>query len=473
MGKVSIVWMRQDLRVEDHPALNAAAQRGSVLPVYIWSPQEEGHCPLGGASRWWLHHSLKRLENDLRSLGLPLIIRKGKSLECLKEVIKEAKADALFWSRQYEPYAIKREIQIKAELTKEGVLVKSFPGNILYEPWTIQNKQGKPFQVFTFFWKNCLAKEKPLDPLPAPMGVKGQVIEVDSLDIEDLNLLPRTPWDEGIAHTWKPGSAYAKEFLAYFLEGSVRDYHERRDRPDLPGTSRLSPYLHFGEISVRTVWHEVVDRVGFQVAEPYLRQLGWRDFAYHLLYHFPHTLQEPMRPEFASFPWKENKKFLKAWQKGVTGYPFVDAGMRQLWMTGWMHNRARLVVGSFLVKDLLLPWQKGAAWFWDMLVDADLANNTLGWQWVAGCGADAAPYFRIFNPATQGKKFDPEGNYVRKWIPEIANLPDQWIHQPWEAPPEVLHKAGIKLGEDYPYPIVNHEEARLKALEAFEEIKTS
>lgn len=473
MAKVTIVWMRQDLRIEDHPALDAAAQRGSVIPLYIWSPQEEGHWPLGGASKWWLHHSLKSLENDLRSLGLPLIIRKGKSLDCLRDVIKETNADAVFWSRRYEPYAIKRDIQVKSKLSEEGLLAKSFPGNVLYEPWSIQNKQGKPFQVFTFFWKNCLAKEQPLAPLSAPIGVKGKIVEVDSLHIEDLKLLPTTSWDEGIAHTWKPGSVYAKEFLSYFLEGGAHDYNERRDRPDLPGVSRLSPYLHFGEISVRMVWDEIVKKLGFQEAEPYLRQLGWRDFAYHLLYHFPKIPEEPLRQEFAYFPWKENKKLLKVWQKGMTGYPFVDAGMRQLWMTGWMHNRARMVVGSFLVKDLLLPWQTGAQWFWDTLVDADLANNTLGWQWVAGSGADAAPFFRIFNPITQGEKFDPEGSYVRKWVPEIANLPDKWIHKPWEAPLDILEKAGVKLGQTYPYPIVNHDEARLAALEAFEEIKAA
>jgi deoxyribodipyrimidine photo-lyase len=471
MEKISIVWLRQDLRTEDHPALDAALKRGKVIPLYIWSPTEEGDWPLGGASKWWLHHSLKSLENELRLLGLPLIIRQGQSLDVLKKVIQETHADAVFWSRTYEPESLKRDIEVKSRLTEHKILAKSFNGNLLYEPWTIQNKQGKPFQVFTYFWKACLQQEQDFPLLPAPIPAKGKPIEIESQSLESLELLPKTSWDEGLAHTWKPGSCYAKEFITYFLEGGAADYESRRDRPDLPGVSRLSPYLHFGEVSIRTLWNSVVERLGAEQGECYLRQLGWREFAHHLLYHFPQTPLEPLRSEFGHFPWKDDERFLKAWQKGLTGFPFIDAGMRQLWMTGWMHNRARMVTGSFLVKDLLQPWQKGAKWFWDTLVDADLANNTLGWQWVAGCGADAAPYFRIFNPISQGEKFDPEGNYVRKWIPELAQLPNKWIHHPWDAPADVLLKAGVTLGDTYPYPLVNHDEARVKALEAFEEIK--
>lgn len=470
MEKVTILWLRQDLRLEDHQALNAACERGKVIPLYIWSPAEEGDWPLGGASKWWLHYSLKNLENQLRQVGTSLLVRKGKSFDCLKKVIAESGADAVFWSRRYEPAAIKRDSEIKAKLTENGIVAKSFNGNLLYEPWTIQNKQGNPFQVFTYFWKACLARGNPLPPLPIPKTIKGFSSELESVSVESLELLPTIPWDEGIDNTWNPGSDYAKEFVNYFLDGGAIDYEQRRDRPDLPGVSRLSPYLHFGEISINTVWHAVAKKLGSK-ADPYLRQLGWREFAHHLLYHFPKTPREPLRAEFNAFPWNEDDRLLKAWQKGKTGFPFVDAGMRQLWITGWMHNRLRMVTGSFLVKDLLQPWQKGAQWFWDTLVDADLANNTLGWQWVAGCGADAAPYFRIFNPISQGEKFDPEGTYVRRWVPEIAGLPNEWIHHPWDAPPNVLQKAGIILGDNYPYPIVNHEEARLKALEAFEEIK--
>jgi len=471
MDKISIVWLRQDLRTEDHPALDAALKRGKVVPLYIWSPAEDKAWPMGGASKWWLHHSLKSLENELRLLGLPLVIREGKSIDVLQEVINETGADAVFWSRTYEPYALKRDSEVTAQLKEQKVLARSFIGNLLFEPWTIQNKQGKPFQVFTYFWKTCLQQDQEFTLLPSPVRVTSKPIEIESLPLENLNLLPKNPWDEGIAHTWKPGSCYAKEFITYFLEGGAADYGSRRDRPDLPGVSRLSPYLHFGEVSIRTLWNCVIERLGAEIGECYLRQLGWREFAHHLLYHFPKTPSEPLRPEFENFPWMDNNRSLKAWQRGVTGFPFIDAGMRQLWITGWMHNRARMVTGSFLVKDLLQSWQNGAKWFWDTLVDADLANNTLGWQWVAGCGADAAPYFRIFNPITQGEKFDPEGSYVRKWIPELAQLPNKWIHQPWNAPADVLAKAGVILGDTYPYPIVNHNEARLKALEAFEEIK--
>lgn len=470
----SLVWFRQDLRTEDNPALTAALALGKpVLPIFIWAPEEEGAWAPGGASRWWLHQSLTHLQKELKALGLSLTIRQGNSLKILHSLAKEVKAEALFWNRRYEPASLKRDGAVKAELQQAGLKVQSFNAHLLFEPWTISNKQGKPYQVFTPFWKQCLSEKEVEVPLPFPSAGRG--LQVFSLPLDELKLLPHIPWDEGIRQQWKPGAAEAKVRLDTFIKKGISSYSEARDRPDLPGVSHLSPYLHFGELSPRMIWQVVQSncKQNLQQVEPFLRQLGWREFAYHLLYHFPKTPEKPLHSEFETFPWHKNEAALKAWQKGETGYPLVDAGMRELWTTGWMHNRVRMVVGSFLVKDLLLPWLEGARWFWDTLVDADLANNTLGWQWVAGCGADAAPYYRIFNPTTQGEKFDPDGTYVRKWVPELSSLPSQWIHCPSAAPPLILQSSGLQLGKSYPYPIVDHAAARETALKALTSIRKS
>lgn len=474
MKEIAIVWFRQDLRLKDNPALMAASSY-DVIPLYIWSPEDENHWPLGGASKWWLHYSLKSLANELEKQGLRLIIRCGDPEKVLMQLLQETNAKALFWNRRYEPYAISLDSKIKSSLTTHGIKVKSFNGRLLYEPWEIANKQKKPFQVFTPFWKSCLALKQPEKPLPIPK-LQPYTKSLFSEGLEALQLLPKIHWDSGIKKTWQPGSLAAEELSKDFILNHLSTYVETRDRPDLPkGVSHLSPYLHFGEISPRMLWHKVHEHFDFPLQDEgalaFLRQLGWREFAYHLLYYFPKTPQEPLKQSFEHFPWQYDDKALKTWQKGLTGYPFVDAGMRELWATGWMHNRVRMVVGSFLVKHLRLHWIEGEKWFWDTLVDADLANNCLGWQWIAGCGADAAPYFRIFNPITQGEKFDPDGIYVRKWVPELAALPNKWIHHPWEAPHDVLERANIKLGKDYPYPIVDHQEAREKALEAFSRLK--
>lgn len=469
MIPLTIIWFRQDLRIEDHPALMAACERGNVLPVYIHSQDGEGKWPIGAASKWWLHYSLQSLANELEKIGLKLIIRCGKALEILEQLINESGASAVYWSRRYEPASLDRDAKVKKQLHAKGIEAQSFNSALLFEPWTVATKQGKPYQVFTPFWKTCLTLESPPAPLPIPQKKSHAQLKIKSLALEELHLLPRIHWDEGIKKTWKPGSVAAKSHLSHFLKGPILDYHEARDFPAVEGISRLSPYLHFGEISPRMIRHEVLKAyAGSQEkVDCYLKQLGWREFAHHLLYHFPQTPELPLRKDFMEFPWKENHAHLVLWQKGMTGYPFVDAGMRQLWQTGWMHNRVRMVVGSFLVKDLLISWTEGAKWFWDTLVDADLANNTLGWQWVGGCGADAAPYFRVFNPITQGEKFDSNGEYIRKWVPELAALPNKWIHKPWEAPPELLSLLGIKLGEDYPFPVVDHAKARIEAIAAF------
>ncbi len=475
----SIVWFRHDLRLPDHEALIAAVERGGpVIPVFIWSPDEEGGWSPGAASRWWLHQSLAQLEKELLKLGARLVIRRGPCLEALQDVARESGAEAIFWSRRYEPSIIERDRRIKEQLTAQGLLAKSFNSALLHEPWNIQNKSGKPFQVFTPFWKNCLALDAPSEPLPAPKRIISCAKTLGSLSLAVLELEPKINWTGGMSAAWEPGEEGADALLQRFCEAAFANYGNGRNRPDQSGTSRLSPHLHFGEISPRQVWHALrghAEKNGLSETEwrgsQYLAEIGWREFAHHLLFHFPHTPTHPLRVEFERFPWRHDAAFLKAWQRGRTGYPMVDAGMRELWTTGWMHNRTRMVVASFLVKDLLLPWQTGAEWFWNALVDADLASNTLGWQWTAGCGADAAPFFRIFNPVSQGEKFDPNGDYVRLWVPELAMLPAKWIHQPWMAPAEVLRIAGVKIGQNYPLPIVDHGQARQMALEAFANIK--
>lgn len=476
----TLVWLRRDLRLTDNPALHAALKRGGpVIPVYIWAPEEEISWAPGSASRWWLHQSLVALDAQLRSKGSRLVIRQGRSLSVLLDLVQAAGAEAVVWNRRYEPTTRARDAQVKASLQEQGVGVESFNAGLLFEPWTVANKAGNPFQVFTPFWKTCLALSEPPLPLSSPDEIPSPKRWPTTLSVQELSLEPQIDWAVGMREVWKPGEHGATEQLQHFLEAAAFTYARTRDRPDIPGASRLSPHLHFGEISPRQVWRAIRERgarrhaAAKQQLEAYLRQLGWREFAYHLLYHFPHTTEQPLRQEFAAFPWREDRQQLKAWRHGRTGYPFVDAGMRELWATGWMHNRARMAAASFLVKHLLLPWQEGAKWFWDTLVDADLANNTLGWQWVAGCGADAAPYFRIFNPVSQGEQFDPHGDYVRRWVPELAHLPAAWIHKPWDAPASVLKKAGVELGHSYPLPIVGHTAARVRALNALNAMKAT
>lgn len=458
--------------MSDNPCLHAAIKRGLIIPVFIYSPEEEGDWPLGGASKWWLHQSLKSLAASLEKLGAKLIIRRGEAVKELESLVQETGASALFWNLRYEPFAIEQECKVEKYFQKIGIETQSFNGGLLFEPWKIANKSGKPFRVFTPFWKTCLASAGKIPkPLSAPKKIESPKHFPKSLAPNELELEPKLDWAKEFSKVWEPGEAGAQKNLKRFLRDVISDYENSRNRPDQQGTSRLSPHLHFGEISPRQIWATVQKNKSVS-AKKYLAEIGWREFAYHLLFHFPKTPTKPLHEKFDAFPWRKNAAWLNAWQHGQTGFPIVDAGMRELWATGWMHNRVRMIVGSFLVKDLLLPWQSGARWFWDTLVDADLANNTLGWQWVAGCGADASPFFRIFNPMMQGEKFDPNGNYVRKWIPELAKLPDKWIHQPWNAPEEILSKAGIKLGKTYPQPIVSHAIAREVALEAFQKIKS-
>lgn len=479
----TLVWFRQDLRLKDNPALAAALARGGpVIPVYISDDAGEGRWPMGGASRWWLHHALASLDASLRERGARLGLARGNSAQVLQQWLKATGAGAVYWNRRYEPAVVARDSEIKSSLQAAGVDAKSFNASLLFEPHTVQNRQGRPFQVFTPFWKHCLTQ-----PVSAPVKVEAGKWTAPSpwprsLELEQLGLLPTIPWDAGFAKCWQPGEAGAAARLRRFVAQAMSAYSDTRNLPDRDGTSMLSPWLHFGEMGPRQIWAAVAEEgksAGVfppgEGARVFLSEVGWREFAHHLLFHFPHTPERPLRADFEKFPWREdpNGMLLRAWQKGRTGYPIVDAGMRQLWHTGWMHNRVRMVVASFLVKHLRLSWTHGAAWFWDTLVDADLASNTLGWQWTAGCGADAAPYFRVFAPVLQGKKFDAQGDYVRRWVPELAGLPVEFIHAPWEAPPHVLARAKVELGRNYPRPIVQHETARDEALAAFKAIRGS
>lgn len=469
-----VVWFRLDLRISDNPALDAASRSGHpVLPVFIWQPDEPSPWTPGAASRWWLHQSLERLSEELADLGCPLVIRRGDPLEQLMHIVQETGAKGVFWNRVYEPFAIARDSRVKERLKEAGLAAESWNSSVLHEPWTVLNQSNQPFQVFTAFWRNCLRRPEPSRPLPKPKQIPHLTESPSSLELDELQLEPRLDWAYGLRREWHPGSQGALAELQRFLNSGLADYDENRDRPDLVGTSRLSPHLHFGEISPREIWHATKAALAdspqaeFDWQEHrFITELGWREFGRHLLFHFPHTSEEPLREAFERFPWRKSPDLLRVWQRGRTGVPFVDAGMRELWATGWMHNRVRLITASFLVKNLLISWQDGARWFWDTLVDADLASNTLGWQWTAGCGADAAPYFRIFNPVTQGEKFDPSGTYVRRWVPELSRLPNVWIHKPFQAPPEVLEQAGILLGRDYPEPVVSLFASRQTALDA-------
>ena len=479
----SIVWFRRDLRLIDNPALHAAiahaAEVGDTLTaLFIHAPEEEDPWRTQGAAQVWLHHSLLNLEKLLRDRGSKLIVRRGGSLEMLREVAKECGAKKVFWNRLYEPASIRRDSEIKTALRTFGIEAESFNGALLREPWEIQTKTGGPYQVYTPFWRALSATFEPRRDLPRPSRLPVPSSAVRSQTIDDLKLLPSIPWDRSMMDYWEVGEEAAISKVKKLLSSKIEAYKESRDVPSLEGTSKLSPHLHFGEIGPNQIWNLVVESVGDKNgavrsagAEHFLKELAWREFAHHLLFHFPTTPEEPLRVKFAKFPWKNDPDALRRWQRGLTGYPIVDAGMRELWATGWMHNRVRMIVASFLVKDLLLPWQEGAKWFWDTLVDASLANNTLGWQWAAGCGADAAPYFRIFNPQSQSEKFDSDGAYIRRWIPELEKLQAPYIHNPSQAPRAALEQAGVVIGETYPSPIVDHSEARDLALEALSSLK--
>jgi deoxyribodipyrimidine photo-lyase len=477
----TIVWFRRDLRLRDNPALQAAvASGGPVVPLYIWDPEGEGHWAPGAASRWWLHHSLAALAGALEAKGSRLVVAQGPAGDVLERMVDALEATAVYWNRCYEPAVVARDTRIKARLAERGVKAVSNNGALLHEPQTVANRQGQPFQVFTPYWRTCLARAVEEPGPREPERLMAPIRWPATITLETLDLRPRLNWADEWSREWQPGEAGAQAAWRRFLRDRIHAYDEGRDRPGEAGTSKLSAHLHFGEISVRQIWADVKAQGKESGVYPpsngarvFLAELGWREFAHHQLFHFPHTVEEPLREQFRDFPWRSDPggRLLQAWQRGQTGYPLVDAGLRQLWATGWMHNRVRMVVASFLVKHLRLPWQDGARWFWDTLVDADLANNTLGWQWSAGCGADAAPYFRIFNPVTQATKFDASGRYVAQWVPELARLPVRLRHAPWQASPAEQAAAGVELGRTYPYPIVEHAAARAEALAAYQQLR--
>ncbi len=464
----SIMWFRQDLRLSDNPALLHACSQGKIIPLFILDTSDR---KLGGASKWWLHHSLKSLEEALGGL----VVRQGDPLSIISSMIADTGAEGVYWNRGYEPHIVRRDTEIKSVLGEDGHDVKSFPGSVVREPWEVETGSGDPYKVYTPFWKAVLSKG-----IPGPAGnAKPELADLSGLGekIDDLKLLPEKPdWAEGWQDLWSPGEKGAMQQLEQFLENGLEGYGELRNRPDLPNVSCLSPHLHFGEISPRQVCEIAYRKAGDQAkysgdVKKFVAEIGWRDFANNLLFHFPEIPEKNWKPAFDAFPWRENEEDLQAWQKGQTGYPMIDAGMRELWQTGYMHNRVRMLVASFLVKHLRIHWKHGEEWFWDTLCDADMANNTTSWQWVTGSGADAAPYFRIFNPISQGPKFDPAGDYVRKWCPELAELDTKYIHAPFDAPDEALEKAGVELGKTYPHPLVDHAEAREAALKGYEDVK--
>lgn len=473
-----VFWFREDLRLSDNPALSAAVATGRPLVcLFVYDADSFGKWGDGGARKWWLHHALERLDKDIEAIGGRLIIREGKQADVVKRFVEEVGADQVFWTRRYAKMQTDLDASIKSALEDEDVAVTSINGRLLFEPWAFETQAGDPYRVFTPFWKAMKSRGDVRGVCERVEKLTAFEADVETLDLADLNLLPTSPdWAKGFEPVWQPGEAGAKAQLDRFFEEAAANYDEDRNRPDKMGTSRLSPHLQYGEIGPVQIWHATlfaVDKgdIPEKQAWKFLSEIAWREFSYVLIFHNPKMLDTELQEKFQDFPWAYDDDKLEAWKRGQTGYPIVDAGMRELWQTGWMHNRVRMIVGSFLVKHLLQDWRDGMAWFWDTLVDADIANNTASWQWIAGCGADAAPYFRIFNPMTQGEKFDPNGDYIRQFVPELNDLPTKHLYAPWEASADVLKKAGVELGKTYPKPIVDHMSARERALEAYESIK--
>ena len=470
MTKKSIIWFRQDLRLNDNPALTAACKSDNIIPVFILDDTNPKEFELGSAKKVWLHHSLQSFNS---SLSDSLSIFKGDPISILTELIEEFGVDSVFWNRCYQPWQIKRDKEIKNSLSEKNINCDSFNGSLLWEPWKVLKNDGTPFKVFTPFWRT--AEQIYLNQPPSKNYIvkkKTKAINFFKNSIDLKNILPNKKWYEKFDKYWKVSENDSQKILKDLLENKIKDYGTNRDIPSINGTSRLSPYLKFGQIHVNTIWKKCSELkskgIGYR---KYINELGWREFSHSLINYFPEFLKGNFRKEFDKFPWAKNEKFLKAWKKGMTGYPIVDAGMRELYETGWMHNRIRMVVGSFLVKHLRINWIEGEKHFRNCLLDFNKANNVAQWQWVAGCGADAAPYFRIFNPILQGEKFDKEGIYVKKWVPELNKVPAKFIHKPWEM--EIKYQEAIKtiIGKDYPQPIVIHEKARAAALDAFQSLK--
>lgn len=482
-ARPALLWFRDDLRLSDNPALAAASERAPLICLYILDTSRERR-RLGGAARWWLSRSLTALSAAIAAKGGELSILRGDPAELLPDLVKLTGSGYVAWNRRYDGAAIALDKRLKAELGEADVEVESFNANLLNEPWQVTTKADGPFKVFTPYWRAVRERGEPAAPRPAPAKLSKATLPAalrkQLLTVADLALEPTTPdWASGLGEAWAPGEDGARHRLDAFLDETLAGYREARDLPDRLSTSRLSPHLRFGEISPRQIWHatqaarEAGNTLGSAAdTEKFFSEIGWREFSYHLLFHNPDLACVNYDRRFDAMSWETDEAGLRAWQKGLTGYPVVDAGLRELWQTGWMHNRVRMIAASFLIKHLLTDWRIGEAWFWDTLVDADPANNPASWQWVAGSGADAAPYFRVFNPVTQGEKFDPKGAYVRRFVPELAGLGDKFIHRPWEAPADELKKAGIVLGQDYPKPIIPLDFGRRRALDAFAALRS-
>ncbi|WP_395666244.1 cryptochrome/photolyase family protein [Methylocella sp.] len=475
---VSLLWLREDLRLSDNPALAAALERGGrLLCAYVLEDAKPPLRPQGGAARWWLHGSLEALAKDMARRGGRLDLYRGEAEAVIPALAAAAGANGVYWSRRYGLAEREIDARIKAALRAKGVVAESFNARLAHEPWEIGKADGSPFSVYSAFQRAALAAQAPGAPLIAPTRLPAAPAPKDGpapVTLEALRLRPARPdWAGGLRSAWRPGEAGARKRLDSFLAHGLARYALARDPPaDEDAVSRLSPHLAFGEIGPRQILHALCGQAGAGAAK-FRGELGWREFDYHLLFNHPHAAQENLQRRFDAMGWRDADADFRAWTQGLTGYPLVDAAMRELWTTGYMHNRARLVAASFLVKHLLIDWRRGEAWFWDTLCDADPANNPMNWQWVAGCGADAAPYFRIFNPVLQGEKFDPQGDYVRRHVVELEKLSARWIHRPWRAPEAALREAGVALGTTYPRPIVDHDAARARALAAFERVKTA
>ncbi len=466
------MWFRQDLRLNDNPALAAAIQTGRpILPIYIFDNEPGGNWRIGSASRWWLNNSLLSLNH---SLDNKLCFLQGNAQKILPQLTAETGARKVFLNKIYEPFQIESDKLVSKVLATNGIDTSSYNGSFLHEPGKILKDDGTPYKVFTAFYKKGYGAQLSgfAEPLPAPGKIL--LFKYKDSSLRDLDIMPRGDWHQKFVKLWQPGESGANTRFEKFLTIGLSHYRTGRDFPSHDNVSRLSPHIHFGEISTTSIWHCIKATMAHEKcevdAEHFLRELVWREFSANLLYHFPDMPWVNLLRKFDNFDWNDDADFLEKWKKGQTGFPIVDAGMRELWQTGYMHNRVRMITASFLVKNLLVRWHHGEDWFWDTLLDADLANNSASWQWVAGCGADAAPFFRIFNPVTQGQKFDAEGSYVRQFIPEISKLPDRFIHCPWQAPTQLIASLGIRLGTDYPLPIVDLKVSRETALAEFKRI---
>jgi len=466
---INILWFRKDLRLMDNPALVEANLNAEIIPIFILDDTNPEENKMGAASRVWLYHSLKSLNISLQK---KINFYSGDPVKIISELINNYNINGVYWNRCYEPWEIRRDKKIKDLLKIKKVKAKSFNGSLIREPWEVLKEDQTPYKVFTALYKKAyLNSDIKVEVINEPTKINYSTKIFSSNTLDTLKLLPNLSWADNIIKYWQVGEKNAHLKMTEFFKKGIDDYKEGRNFPFKKNVSRLSPHIHFGEISPKQLWVKAKSISSNKNTEHFVSEICWREFSYYLLYHFPNLPKDNLQKKFNNFPWKENNYYFDSWKKGKTGYPIIDAGMRELYETGYMHNRVRMIVASFLVKNLLIHWHKGERWFWDCLFDADLANNSASWQWVAGSGADAAPYFRIFNPVTQGVKFDVDGQYTKQYVPELKDMPNKYLFSPWEAPDDVLNKANVVLGGNYPKPIIDIKESREKALYSFSLIK--